>query len=211
MPRGATSLFVLLALLSAPAAAFAEDAERDPWGVLPQDERRFHRDGFAIGFGLGPAVFYGSGSQSDFGGVGASARLRLGTSASRSLMWLMELAGGSYLESIPAGGEAMDGDETELARNEEATLTFGAQWFFGEVFFLRGALGFARSITRDRDEVGADLEVTEASGLAFVGAAGADVFRSKSIAIDVELAVNSDLYDGGFLGRWQLALAFNWY
>lgn len=95
------------------------------------------RQGFAIGFAIGPSIFLGQGGLGGKNGVGGDLNLRVGTSASDSFLWLLELQGGGYL--VDRTSEA----GTERIFNQHATLTLGGQLDVRETLWLRAGAGVA--------------------------------------------------------------------
>jgi hypothetical protein len=192
MIRAAAALAVILAASAAPVAA-------DPYR---QGEGAFRRDGFAVGFALGPAVFVGGGELDDIQGVGGDLNLRVGTTASDRMLWLLELQAGGYVVEVNREGQK------DTTNNNHSTLTVGAQLYLREVLWLRGGLGVATVAEKQGDMV---EEVVRKSGLAGVIGGGVDVFRRGVFAMDVELVITGAMFDGAAVGHSALMLGLMWY
>lgn len=162
------------------------------------------RDGFAIGFALGPSIYLGQGGLAGKNGVGGDFNLRLGTSASPSLLWLLELQAGGFL--VDRTSEA----GTERIFHQHATLTLGAQVYVRETLWLRfggGVAGFHES----EGQGGPEREGTRREGLAVIAGGGYDMFRRGIFACDLELIVSGAALDGAFLGHGGIQLGLVWY
>lgn len=162
------------------------------------------RDGFAVGFAVGPSIFFGRGGLDAKNGVGGDLNLRVGTSASESFLWLVELQGGGYLvdRTTEAG--------TERIFNQHATLTLGGQVYVRETLWLRfgaGVAGFHESEGRS----GPEREGTRRDGLAVIAGGGYDMFRRGIFACDLELILSGAVFDGAFLGHGGIQLGLVWY
>jgi hypothetical protein len=149
------------------------------------------RSGFRASVALGTAGQIGFGLE-EASGAGGGFSLRLGTASGPRLAWLLELANTTYLA---------EDDLSKTQRNSSNLLVIGVQAHLTEVVWLRGGLGLAR-FTQPSEPTATNPP----AGLGAVGGAGFDVVRRGSLALSVELALLSALYEGdqmvtgGFLG-----------
>ncbi|HTE51853.1 MAG TPA: hypothetical protein VK698_13455 [Kofleriaceae bacterium] len=195
--RGAASLGLALAgvvLAAGPARA-------EGYGA---GEAAPRRDGFAIGFALGPSLFVGAGGLDAKNGVGGDFNLRVGTSASPTFLWQLELQGGGYL--VDLSSEA----GTERIFNSHATLTLGGQLYVRETLWLRAGAGIA-SFHEQEGRNGPEREGTRRNGLAVTAGAGYDMFRRGIFACDLELGTSGAVFDGAFIAHGALLLGLMWY
>jgi hypothetical protein len=185
---------ILLVLASGAAAA-------EGYG---EPEARPRRDGFAIGFAIGPSLFLGSGELDSKKGVGGDLNLRVGTSATPRLLWQLEFQGGGYLVDLT--NEA----GTRKVFNSHATLTLGGQFYLREVLWLRAGLGVA-SFREQEGRNGPELEGTQRNGMAVTAGGGYDLFRRGVFALDLEVVASGAALEGGFIGHSALLLGLVWY
>jgi hypothetical protein len=176
-------------------------AEADSYGG---GEARPRRGGFAIGFGLGPSLFLGAGDLDSKKGVGGDLNIRVGTSASPSFLWQLELQGGGYLVELTSEAG------TETIFNSHATLTLGGQVYVREALWLRGGLGVA-SFHEQEGRNGPELEGTRRNGLAMTAGGGYDLFRRGIFALDLEVVTSGAVFDGAFIGHSAMLLGLMWY
>jgi len=190
-----------LAVLAALAVQVlsASQASADPYGDPP-----VKREGFAAGVAIGPGIFKGVGGMDDLQGVGGDFNLRLGTSAGRNLVWLIEVVAGGYLvEVTDAGG-------TDQTYNALSTITFGGQIYLREALWLRGGAGFATFLERE-GRSGEVAEETRRAGLGFIGGGGYDFFRRGRFAVSLEFASTVGAFRSGTLGQAAVMLGLAWY
>ena len=154
-----------------------------------EPEAVFKREGFAIGVGLGSALFLGSGEQSYARTGGGSFSLRLGTSAGENLLWFVQLDAAAYGK-----------------KNSTSLLGLGAHYYFRERLWARGGVSLANLV---RPEEGGKNS-TE-GGLALVGGLGIDVYRRGIFAIDLEVGLSHARYENGTLSLALIQLMANWY
>lgn len=177
----------------------AGTAAADPYG-----ERPWKREGVVFGLGVGPGIYRGARDFEDLQGVGGAFGLRIGTTATEHLLWLVELQGGGYLEEQ----ETFEGSDTTYT--SLATLTLGGQLYFREALWLRGGAGLATvGVT---DEQGGTVDPDHRrSGLAVLGGGGYDAFRRGRFVLSLEIVVTASAFRGGPVahGAGQLGLA--WY
>jgi hypothetical protein len=187
---------VLPLLLSAAASA-------DAYGPA---EARPRREGFAGGFAIGPSMFVGTGELDGKRGVGGDVNLRVGTSATPTLLWQLELQGGGYL------GKVIAADGSSSSRfNAHATLTLGGQVYLRETLWLRAGIGVANFVEREGRQSGPAHEETRRDGLAFTAGGGYDFFRRGMVAVDLEVVTSAALFGGAFMGHSALLLGLIWY
>ena len=185
---------ILLVLASGAAAA-------EGYG---EPEARPRRDGFAIGFAIGPSLFLGSGELDSKKGVGGDLNLRVGTSATPRLLWQLEFQGGGYLVDLT--NEA----GTRKVFNSHATLTLGGQFYLREVLWLRAGLGVA-SFREQEGRNGPTVEGSPREGLGIIAGAGYDLFRRGIFAFDIEVATTGAIFGDSFIGHSSLLLGVVWY
>lgn len=191
----------ILALLAALAVQLlgAGTGGADPYGEPP-----VAREGFAVGAAIGPGIFRGVGGMDEIQGVGGDLDLRVGTTASDSFLWMVELVGGGYLvEVTDAGG-------VDQTYNALTTLTFGGQLYIREALWLRGGVGFAGFVEREGRD-GAVAEGSRRSGLGLIGGGGYDFFRRGRFALSFEVANTLGVFRGGPLGHASFLLGLAWY
>ena len=167
-------------------------------------EARPRRGGFAFGFGLGPSLFVGAGELDSKKGVGGDLNIRVGTSATPSLLWQLELHGGGYLVDLK------DEAGSDRVFNSHGTLTLGGQVYVRELLWLRAGLGVA-TFREQEGRNGPEREGTRRTGLGMIAGGGYDLFRRGIFALDVEVVASGALFDGGFLGHTALLLGVMWY
>ena len=194
---------VLLGVIGglAPLLLSAAPAAADGYG---QSEARPRRGGFALGLGIGPSLFLGTGELDSKKGVGGDLNIRVGTSATPDLLWQLELEGGGYLVNLK------DEAGSETIFNSHATITLGAQVYVREVLWLRVGLG-AATFREQEGRNGPEREGTRRNGPAVIVGGGYDLFRRGIFALDVELVATGALFDGGFIGHSALLLGLMWY
>jgi hypothetical protein len=186
--RGLGAL-VALALAAAPASAAA--------GERPA------REGFYIGFAVGGGGLFGTIEDASLErgvrGAGGAASLRVGTAATADLLWILQLDTTNYLVDV-------DGD---LRINQASSITLGGQYYLREAFWLKGGVGFAGFIRRDRDSQ--ERTQPDLGGLSVMGSGGLDVFRKGRFVVDLEAAVTVGGYKEGGIATTAFMLGFNWY
>ncbi len=168
-------------LVEGPSELESQDAE--------ESETSFKREGFAIGVGLGSALFLGSGEQAYARTGGGSISLRVGTSAGENLLWFLQLDAAAYGK-----------------KNSSSLLGLAAHYYFRERLWTRGGVSLA-SILKVEDD---DTSSTE-GGLALVGGLGVDVYRRGIFALDLEVGLSHARFENGTLSLALLQLMANWY
>jgi hypothetical protein len=207
---------VATALAAAGATAAAEPAEPEPaepsapateppaavnpaagpvFGGPPPSEARHRRSGFALGVGLGPSVLFGFTGDERFAGAGGSLDLRLGTTATKRLLW--------FLDAEVAVHQNPDADEG--TSRAQTTITLGGHYYVRDAFWVATGVGVAgfRSTGGGEDR--------QLSGLAVRYGAGVDLFRRGIFALSSEAGLAVGLYDGERLSNLTLRLAGSWY
>lgn len=154
-----------------------------------EPEAAFKREGFAIGVGLGSALFLGSGEQSYARTGGGSFSIRLGTSAGENLLWFVQLDAAAYGK-----------------KNSTSLLGLGAHYYFRERLWARGGVSLA-SLVRPQE----GGENSTEGGLALVGGLGTDIYRRGIFAVDIEVGLSHARYENGTLSLALLQLMANWY
>jgi hypothetical protein len=185
-------------LLAAPVSAAA-----DGYG---KGEAKPRRSGFAIGLGLGPALYMGSGELDSKKGVGGDLNLRVGTSAGPRFLWLLEAQIGGYLVEV-TNLELM---EKETIFNSHFTLTLGGQFYVREALWLRGGLGLA-AFREQEGRNGPTVEGSPREGLAVIAGGGYDLFRRGIFAFDIEVATTGAIFGDAFIAHSSLLLGVVWY
>ncbi len=187
----------LVALVCGASAASAENSLKTGEEARPyvdpdqaeDEETAFRREGFAIGVGLGPALFLGSGDHSYARAGGGGFSLRLGTSAGENLLWFVQLDAATHAKKSGA-----------------SLLGVGAHYYFRDALWVRGSLALANVFTTD-DE---GTNITE-GGLALVAGFGADVYRRGIFAVDVEFGLSRAGFPNGGLSMGLFQVMANWY
>jgi hypothetical protein len=170
-------------------------------------ETRFQRDGFAIGVGLYTAIFHGRGELSAVGGVGGALGLRVGTTATESLLWQLELLAGVYQTELV---DQADPEARERLFHNHASLTLGGQLYLLDAFWLKAGAGLS-SFLQSQGERQVAIERSRRSGFCAIGGGGIDLFRRGMFALDGEATLTLSLLDGAALGQLSIGLAANWY
>tara|TARA_R110002096_G_scaffold299503_3_gene494075 strand:+ start:40338 stop:40934 length:597 start_codon:yes stop_codon:yes gene_type:complete len=197
--RSSLLVFAIVAL----AGPTSSQAQQQVLSLEPQqletegaedNEVAFKREGFAIGVGIGSALFLGSGQQSDARAGGGSFSLRVGTSAGENLLWFVQLDAAAYGK-----------------KNNASLLGLGAHYYLRERLWARGGVSLANIVrqgdVRQEDD---DKNYTE-GGLALVGGLGLDVYRRGVFAVDLELGLSHARYEDGTLSLALFQLMANWY
>lgn len=185
---------VVVSLLALSAGAAA-----DPYGERPQK-----REGLVFGFGIGPALYRGARDYQDLQGIGGSANVRIGTTATERILWLIELEAGGYLEDE----ETIEGSDKTYTTL--SSLTLGGQLYVREALWLRGGVGFA-SLAAQAGRKGAVDPDSQRGGLAVIGGGGYDAFRRGRFALSLELFMTAAAFRGGPVAQGAGLLGFSWY
>lgn len=163
------------------------------------------REGFAVGVAIGPSLFVGTGGLDEKKGVGGDLNLRVGTSATPSFLWQLELQGGGYLVELTSEAG------TEKVYNAHVTLTLGGQLYVREVLWLRAGLGGASFVEQEGSSRGAEREGTRREGMAITAGGGYDLFRRGLFALDLEVVTSGAVLEGAFIGHSAILLGLAWY
>jgi hypothetical protein len=174
-------------------------AQGDPYGERPQE-----REGFVFGLGLGPAIFRGARDFSDLQGVGGNFDLRIGTTATPRLLWLLELQGGGYLEDE----ETIEGSDKTYTTL--SSLTLGGQLYVRDALWLRGGVGLA-SLAAQAGRRGAVDPDSQRGGLAAIAGGGYDAFRRGRFVLSLELLLTASAFRGGPVAHGAGLLGLAWY
>lgn len=193
---------VVLALACLAHLAPARTAGADSYGGGESVPRR---EGFAIGFAIGPSLFLGAAELDSKKGVGGDLNIRIGTSATPNFLWQLELQGGGYLVDLTTEAG------TDKIFNSHATLTLGGQYYVREVLWLRGGIGGATFRELEGSSRGEEREGTRRDGPAVTLGGGYDIFRRGSFALDIEVVASGAMLEGGFIGHSALLFGLAWY
>jgi hypothetical protein len=193
--RSALAILAVHVAIAPPAAA-------DGYGGGESAPRR---DGFAIGFALGPSLFLGAAELGSKKGVGGDAHIRIGTSATPNFLWQLEVQGGGYLVDLTTEAG------TDKIFNSHASLTLGGQLYVREVLWLRAGLGGATFRELEGSSRGEEREGTRREGPVVTVGGGYDLFRRGIFALDLEVVASGAMLDGGFIGHSALLLGLMWY
>ncbi len=175
--------------LLAPSVAHADSLMPASEEGAEEGELAFRRSGFAAGVGLGVSGFFGGGDLGDLREGGASLSLRLGTSASASMLWFLQLDLASYEKDRGA-----------------SLLGIGAHYYLQEKLWVRGSLALANSV--DQDAAG---ERITNGGLALIGGIGRDIYTRGIFALDVEASASLASFEDASLGLLVVQVVANWY
>jgi hypothetical protein len=178
------ALVALVALL--PATAAADDADADQEPIKPDRRARRlaaeanlepsrHREGFAIGIGIGASMQIGFGIEKASGN-GGSLDLRIGTSASDRLAFFLDL----FIAGSPAKGTS--------ALNQSNVLGAGAQIFALETIWIRGGAGLG-TLSLEK--------MTTHVGLGMFGGGGIDFLRRGGFTMSGEIDFVTGIYGDG--------------
>jgi hypothetical protein len=168
-------------------------------------EGRAARDGFYIGFAGGGGGLFGTVDDATLmrgvRGLGGAASLRLGTTATEDLLWVLQLDVTNYLVDVDGSYRV----------NQVSTLTLGGQYYVREAFWLKAGVGVAGFIRRDQGAGAGTEDRPDLGGLSGMGGGGLDVFRTGRFVLDLELGVTMSLYKEGAIVTTASMLGFNWY
>jgi hypothetical protein len=169
-----------------------------PRAADADDDFELFRSGFTFGVGVGLGGVADAGDCCELSGAGGRFTIRVGTTATRYLLWMLQLDSGFVvIEDL--------GDEDKNKLNQQNTLTLGLQYYATEHVWIKVGAGFATYINR------VDAEEETTGGLGTLGSVGYDLFRRGSFILDLEVTVNGGLYDGGAIAAGGAALAVQWY
>ena len=163
----------------------------------PGRHRGLERDGFMVGVSLGPGAFSGLGDLKDHSGGGPMLTLRVGTRATETTEWLLELGAGAFADE--AGS---------LPGNQHSFIVVGAQRYVRSNLWLRGGPGVATYRERRDGEV---VDGSRRTGFALMSGVGYDLLQRGRFALDVEWTISFAVYSGAWMTHSSLALAANWY
>lgn len=189
-----SAVAVAVALLAAAPVARADDFLEDP----------NRREGFLFGIAVGPGGV--AGNVADMGdddqrGGGGSFSIRIGTSAGRSLAWMVQVDSVQFLT----------GSDTSI-ENTHSTATVAGKVHVMEALWLKAGIGTAALTegTADPDETTGTRSRVK-SGLGLMFSAGYELVRRGRWTFDIEPVVGVGLYDGGGVGHLALRLSANRY
>jgi hypothetical protein len=184
-------VFISIALVLALTGPAAADGEPRP-----------HRDGFMIGLALGPGFIADAGF-GDAGGAGGHVSLRVGTVATPTMQWVLQLDSYAYELSI----EGQD----EKGQQAVSTLALAAQLYLTNAMWVKGGGGFASVVTRDSVERADGTRLSSSGGFALIGGGGIDLVRSGMFVLDLESNLSVSAFGEGALITLGLGLGLNWY
>lgn len=165
------------------------------------------RQGLAIGVGLGVG---GMGSDS-----GITDCIDCGDTNPASLGLDFHIGGmlnpqTALLFEVWGTGQTLDADGFNILTQ---TMVMGAlQYWLSPEFWIKGGLGVAAlDVQYDDGYVSADDEVDR--GMALMGAAGYELARSTTFAVDLQLRLGSGSYHGidDRVNTAMVGIGFNWY
>lgn len=174
----------------------AGDARADDYDFI---EPGHHRLGWYIGGAAGPAALFGVGDYDGFAGTGGGVSLRVGTTATRQFLWLLQLDFDSYV---------VEELTNEKQINGQTILTLGGQLYVREQLWLKAGGGFAWVL---ENFVEGSKEPADAAGIGWMGSIGIDILRRRRFTFDLELVVAGGLYRSGVVAQGGIKLAINWY
>jgi hypothetical protein len=158
-----------------------------------------HRLGWYIGGGAGGSLLVGLGDYDSFGGTGGGVSLRVGTTATRQFLWILQLDVSSYIVQ----------EITEEKRlNAQSILTLGGQLYAREKMWIKAGGGIA---SLREDFVEGSKSAADATGIGWMGSIGIDVVQRRRFVLDLELVVAGGVYRSGVVTQGGLKLAINWY
>lgn len=217
MRRAAVGVLVLAAAGTAraggPGEAAPAPASEEPDDEIVPDRRAVRqaaeanleperlREGFAIGFAIGPTMQIGFGDDlAEASGTGGSIGLRIGTSATERLAWFLDFV---------IAGMPREGDTGKNKLNQSAALAVGAQFFPLQALWIRGAVGLATATLRS--ETTTAMEPNQHTGLALLAGGGIDFLRRGRFALSGQLTFITGVYGGGAATAAVSALGLTWY
>lgn len=167
-------------------------------------ENEFEREGFMVSVSVGPGGFFGFGELDEFRGGGGVFALRLGTAATESLQWMIEVDSGTFVDKVEELGDLS---------NIHTVLVLGGQWYIREVVWMRLGWGIATFQQRLPSEMMGEPPVQEVkeAGFGSVAGIGYDLYRRGIFAFDLELTVTTAAYGDAFMGHFGVSVAANWY
>ena len=159
------------------------------------------RSGFLIGLGVGPTALWGLGVD-EVSGLGGSVFVRVGTRATDSLMWVLQLD----LSAEPQ--RTANGEQTTFEQLNQISLA--GQYYVREVFWLHGGLGGA-VLLRGVDPNTGEATGRRSSGIAVKTAAGYDAAQVGPFTLSIEAGFNLALVEGGTVTASSMRLGATWY
>ncbi len=178
------TMAVYAALLVLPSDAAASPTR----GLLPRPGE-FHRSGLALGVAVGPTTVFETGDLVDVNGVGAGPSFRVGTKATDSLQWWLQLDGAGFLFRTV---------EDEVISNQAGLLTIAGQLYLQRALWLKVGLGLGSYRQRIRRQAKLDPP-DNFSGPAALAGVGFDLVQRGSLALALELGVAAVRFDEGTL------------
>ena len=197
-----------LALLLTPALAAAQPGPPPPpppgagyYGPPPG------RQGLAIGAGLGVGGMSSDSGITDCVDCGSTNPASLGLDFHIGGMLNPQTA---LLFEVWGTGQTLDANGFNILTQ---TMVMGAlQYWLSPEFWIKGGLGVAAlDVQYDDGYVAAQDEVDR--GMAIMGAAGYELVRSPTFAVDLQLRLGSGSYHGidDHVNTGMIGVGFNWY
>jgi hypothetical protein len=199
----AAVVLVAGAVVVAPAVARADiDGEGGP------------RSGFT--FGVSPmGASFAATDCCAIEGAGAALSLRVGTGATPSMLWILQL---------DSGAVAVRDAEDAVHLNTNVALTLGAQVYARRALWWKVGAGFATYTIREGGDT-TDAASLERNGYALLASVGYDVFRARRFVIDLEIISVVAVYpaggatitggdadaDAGVIAQMGLGFGLQWY
>jgi len=188
--RSQLCVVALALLIASPASA--------DWYKSEKDER----SGIIVGAAVGGAIVKGAGDASDVGALGGMGAFRIGTVASPSLVWWLNIDTANYLVKEMGPGEA------KIKQNQSYTLTVAGQYYVREALWARFGLGIGGFARRAQEF---QKEPNTSSGLGFTSGIGVDVWFRRKWVINFEAVLSGARVNGGFITHAGLMLALTRY
>jgi len=180
------------AILLIPTLAHADpqDARAKRMASEANLEPTRRREGLALGVAIGPSMQIGFRIP-DTTGTGGSVDLRVGTSASERLSWMVDVF---YAGTSSANATA--------PIETSGLLAIGAQYFVLETLWLRGGVGLA-TLSLDK--------MTDDWGFGAFGGGGIDLLRHGRFSLSGDFSVVSGAYSDGFVTAAVAQLGATWW
>jgi len=173
-------------------------AEGDPYR-----SDNFERKGFMLGVALGTTLQTGFGDLSNLRGLGGAGAIRIGTTASERLLFLVQVDTGVFLIERQL--------TEEVVANVFNSITLGGQYYLRELWWLRAGLGVANFEKRNDTRGGTTIAGSNRSGLAVVFSTGADFLRRRRFVLNVEWNLATGIYRDAALTQSSILLGATLY
>jgi hypothetical protein len=201
---------LILFLVLAPGAAFAQGYYGPGGGGVPREPGGFHHRAGLLAFGgsLGLGGMHDSFGDIDCANcdsVAGQISGYLGGMMNSRLALMGELQGNVQTLSVNN-----DGTDTSLV---QSALMFAAQYWLTPQLWIKGGIGFANLQVQDADAFGVFAASRPENGTALMGAVGFELLSSQFFSVDLQGRLLSGFYDGidDKVTALSIGVGLNWY